>query len=144
VRRRSPSRRAEQTCFSPRSRAAWLLWVWSQPQPAWDRPSTPSASFGIWFSSQRRSTISDNSVAGSAEDGIRVAFSQDILVSRNVAELNGDDGIDVDSTPTTLTRNTANFNGDLGIEAVPGVTDGGRNKARGNGNPAQCINVQCK
>ncbi len=45
---------------------------------------------------------------------------------------------------TTIARNKANNNADLGIEAVPGVTDGGGNKASGNGNPAQCVNVQCK
>jgi hypothetical protein len=54
-----------------------------------------------------------------------------------------DDGIDVDSSATTLIGNHAVHNGDLGIEAVPGVTDGGGNHAAANGNPAQCTNVDC-
>jgi len=45
---------------------------------------------------------------------------------------------------TTVTRNIANHNHDLGIEAVPGVIDGGGNHAAGNGNPAQCVNIDCK
>jgi parallel beta-helix repeat protein len=65
------------------------------------------------------------------------------LLERNIAIGAGDDGIDVDSTTTSLRRNTANRNGDLGIEAVPGVIDGGGNQAHGNGNPAQCTNISC-
>ena len=43
-----------------------------------------------------------------------------------------------------IDRFIANHNHDLGIEAVPGVIDGGGNHAAGNGNPAQCINIDCK
>ena len=65
------------------------------------------------------------------------------VIERNVAERNGDDGIDVDDPVTTLSRNWSGWNLDFGIEAVPGVTDGGGNHARRNGNPAQCLNVSC-
>jgi hypothetical protein len=68
----------------------------------------------------------------------------DTLLERNFAGGAGDDGIDVESTTTTLTRDTGNGNHDLGIEAVPGVTDGGGNRASGNGNPSQCTNVFCR
>ena len=71
------------------------------------------------------------------------ATATDSLLEGNIAIGSDDDGIDVDSSTTTLTRNLGLRNGDLGIEAVPGVTDGGGNKARGNGNPAQCTNIDC-
>jgi parallel beta-helix repeat protein len=66
------------------------------------------------------------------------------LIRRNVFELNGDDGLDLDGPSNTAAQNRANRNGDLGIEAHPGVTDGGGNRAEGNGNPAQCIGVRCR
>jgi parallel beta-helix repeat protein len=109
-----------------------------------ERNVVSGAGVGIWLSSAGQSTISNNHVSDSTEDGIRVAFSRDTILEGNLSRRNGDDGIDVDSVPTTVTRNTANRNGDLGIEAVPGVIDGGGNKAHGNGNPAQCVNVSCK
>ena len=92
--------------------------------------------------------LTRNLVFDNATDGIQVvntAFRPfpGNVVDRNRSERNGDDGIDVD-VPATISNNLANFNGDFGIEAVPGVTDGGGNKARGNGNPAQCLNVRCK
>jgi parallel beta-helix repeat protein len=78
-------------------------------------------------------------------DGIFVAAgSHNTRIVDNRAEFNGgDDGIDVNSSATTITSNTANKNGDLGIEAVPGVTDGGGNVASDNGDPRQCVNVDC-
>ena len=39
-------------------------------------------------------------------------------ITKNVANSNGDDGIDIDNPATTVTENTANDNADLGIEAV--------------------------
>jgi parallel beta-helix repeat protein len=90
-------------------------------------------------------TVSRNRIDGSREDGIFVnAPNGTIRLERNVLTGGDDDGIDVDTPGAVITKNRANFNADLGIEAVPGVTDGGGNKARGNGNPAQCLNVQCK
>lgn len=100
---------------------------------------------GIWVTSVSEATVSGNRVTDSVEDGIRVAFShfQNDVVERNIVLRNGDDGIDIDSIPTSVTRNKASRNGDLGIEAVAGTTDGGGNKARHNGNPAQCVGVSC-
>jgi large repetitive protein len=89
--------------------------------------------------------IRDNEVEHAQLDGILVdETAPGSLVERNVVSEAGDDGIDVESSATTLTRNTAKRNGDYGIEAVPGVIDGGGNRAFGNGNPAQCLNVACK
>jgi large repetitive protein len=89
--------------------------------------------------------VSRNHVAGNLSDGILIDNgATGTLVVRNLASRNGDDGIDVNVAGTTLTRNIANHNHDLGIEAVPGVIDGGGNHAAGNGNPAQCINIDCK
>jgi hypothetical protein len=67
----------------------------------------------------------------------------------NVANDNGDDGIDVgfgsdEFEPSLVARSTANYNSDLGIEAASGVTDGGGNRAYGNLNPLQCLNVVCR
>jgi parallel beta-helix repeat protein len=87
----------------------------------------------------RRNHLRDN------RDGVFVQTTAvGTLLQDNHALGSDDDGIDVDSSDTTLVGNHAVHNGDLGIEAVFGVTDGGRNKARGNGNPAQCTNVSCK
>ena len=71
------------------------------------------------------------------------ALSSDTLVQTNTALRNGDDGIDIDRSGTSLTSNTANINADWGIEAVTGVTDGGGNRASGNARAAQCQQVTC-
>jgi hypothetical protein len=55
-----------------------------------------------------------------------------------------DDGIDIEAPGTIVRGNVANFNGDLGIEAVAGVIDAGRNRAAGNGNALQCLDVVCR
>jgi parallel beta-helix repeat protein len=100
---------------------------------------------GISLGQAFETELVKNDVRDSTGDGISVgSAAHDTLLDQNTANRNGDDGIDVESTPTTLTKNTANDNADLGIEAVLGVTDGGGNKARGNGNAAQCVNVECK
>jgi large repetitive protein len=93
----------------------------------------------------RDTVVSRNFVNSRRSDGILVDNgATGTLLVRNRAIRNGDDGIDVDAPATTVTRNIANHNHDLGIEAVPGVIDGGGNHAAGNGNPAQCINIDCK
>jgi parallel beta-helix repeat protein len=101
---------------------------------------------GISLGQATDTQLVQNDVVDSTGDGIFVpaTVAHNTLLDRNMANRNGDDGIDVESPSTTLTKNTANDNADLGIEAVPGVTDGGGNKVRGNGNPAQCVNVSCK
>jgi large repetitive protein len=89
--------------------------------------------------------VSRNLITSNQTDGILVdSGATGTLLVRNLANRNGDDGIDVDVPATTLTRNIANRNRDLGIEAVPGVIDGGGNRAAGNGNPAQCTNIECR
>jgi parallel beta-helix repeat protein len=88
--------------------------------------------------------VRGNVVRGSRVDGIVVvAKDRHSVLLRNVVTGSGDDGVDVDSSTTTLTGNRARHNGDLGIEAVSGVIDGGGNRASGNGNPLQCSNVTC-
>lgn len=92
-----------------------------------------------------RNVVSRNELSGNAPDGLLVETGQaGTRIELNRANENADDGIDIDSSLTSLTRNTANHNHDLGIEAVPGVADGGGNKASGNGNPLQCVNVFCQ
>ena len=95
--------------------------------------------------------ISGNSVTANAGDGILVEpFGSEEsprrghMVSDNVAQRNGDDGIDVENPLTTIAGNGVYTNVDLGIEAVAGVADGGANRAFGNGNPLQCLNVVCR
>jgi hypothetical protein len=72
------------------------------------------------------------------------AGSTSTVVEGNVATHALYDGIRVDAPGTLIRRNVANDNGDFGIEAVEGVIDGGGNRASGNGNPLQCLNVFCK
>ena len=108
---------------------------------------------GIWIADFEQegglpeisTVVERNLVVDSEIDGVLVESTvTDTLLNRNIAIGAGDDGIDVDSTTTSLRRNTANGNGDLGIEAVAGVTDLGGNTAGGNGNPLQCQNVFCQ
>ena len=101
---------------------------------------------GVFVSGQDTLVVR-NRVDSNDGDGIAVSSgtqTRRTVLDGNIANGNGDDGIDVDTPVTTLVRNTANFNADLGIEAVAGVTDGGGNKASGNGNPAQCVGVTCR
>lgn len=89
-------------------------------------------------------TVRHNVIRG-ALDGIRVEeTATHTLLDDNLAVGSADDGIDVDNAATTLRRNLADRNGDLGIEAVTGVTDGGHNRAHQNGNTVQCVNVSCR
>jgi len=108
---------------------------------------------GIWIADfeeegglpEINNVVERNLVVDAEIDGVLVESTvTDTLLKRNIAIGAGDDGIDVDSTTTSLRRNTANANGDLGIEAVAGVTDLGGNTASGNGNPLQCQNVFCQ
>jgi len=91
------------------------------------------------------SDVEDNVAANNDHDGILVKRRSDgTLLRANTAVFNGlDDGIDANNPDTTIADNVANHNGDLGIEAVAGVTDAGGNRARRNGDPRQCLNVVC-
>jgi parallel beta-helix repeat protein len=94
--------------------------------------------------SSDRTIVSGNTLGKNRGDGILVDPGQTgTVIEGNRSVNSSDDGIDVDDPATALRQNIANNNGDLGIEAVAGVTDGGGNTARGNGNPAQCVNVRC-
>jgi parallel beta-helix repeat protein len=101
--------------------------------------------FGIYVADSNHNVVRNNVADNNDIDGIFVlADSHNTRIVGNRAVFNGGgDGIDVNSSATTITRNTANKNGDLGIEAVPGVTDGGGNRASNNGDPRQCVNVDC-
>jgi parallel beta-helix repeat protein len=102
--------------------------------------------FGIAvFSDSDSNRIERNDVQRTLQgDGITVAADSDgTSIFKNIASVNGQDGIDTDNPQTTITGNIANSNVDLGIEAVPGTTDGGGNQASGNGNSAQCVGVSC-
>ncbi|MEA2190195.1 MAG: large repetitive protein [Solirubrobacteraceae bacterium] len=94
--------------------------------------------------SSDHNVIAGNVLDANVGDGLLVDPGQtQTLVQGNLAQRNSDDGIDVDSSATTLTANIAMRNRDLGIEAVAGVADGGANVAHGNGNPLQCTYVFC-
>jgi parallel beta-helix repeat protein len=102
--------------------------------------------FGVAvFSDSDSNRIEKNDVQRTLQgDGITVSVDSDqTLILKNAANVNGHDGIDTDNSQTTVTGNIANDNGDLGIEAVAGTTDGGGNQASGNGNPVQCVGVSC-
>ncbi len=73
------------------------------------------------------------------------AFSARTRLVRQLASHdNADDGIRrQDSHRRAWASNVANDNGDFGIDAAAGVTDLGGNTASGNGNPLQCRNVFC-
>jgi len=94
--------------------------------------------------------ILDNRLSGNGGDGILVGPScctplieGNAVIDGNTSRGNGDDGVEVDQAPITLTGNTLRKNGDLGIEAIPGTIDGGGNRAFQNGNVLQCLNVAC-
>jgi parallel beta-helix repeat protein len=102
--------------------------------------------FGVAvFSDSDSNRIEKNDVQRTSQgDGINVSSDSDrTIILKNIANANGDDGIDTDNLQTTITGNIANNNSDLGIEAIVGTTDGGGNLAAGNGNPAQCVGVSC-
>jgi large repetitive protein len=91
-----------------------------------------------------RNVIRSNSIDRSYVDIEIGPAATGTVVEDNLATRANDDGIHVDAPGTLIRRNVANDNGDLGIEAVEGVIDGGGNRASGNGNPLQCLNVFCK
>jgi parallel beta-helix repeat protein len=65
--------------------------------------------FGIYVADSNRTVVRNNVAANNDIDGIFVlAGSCNTLIVGNRAVFNGDDGIDVNSSTTTITRNTAN------------------------------------
>ena len=66
------------------------------------------------------------------------------VITGNIANANGDDGIDATgATDASLGGNSAFFNTGLGIDADASVIDEGGNAATGNGSLHQCENVLC-
>lgn len=61
----------------------------------------------------------------------------------NVADGNTGDGMEVAGHLNTITGNVANFNGEFGIDAISPQIDGGGNSATGNGTKEQCRGVVC-
>jgi hypothetical protein len=87
--------------------------------------------------------VNRNTALSNAGDGIQ-AVGQAAAISGNVANANGDDGIDVaGATGATLDGNSGSFNTRLGIDADGDAIDEGRNAATGNGSLHQCENVLC-
>jgi len=90
-----------------------------------------------------RPVVTRNTALSNAGDGIQGVVGA-AAITGNVANANGDDGIDVaGATRATLGGNRASFNTRLGIEADGDVIDEGRNAATGNGSLHQCENVVC-
>jgi parallel beta-helix repeat protein len=84
-----------------------------------------------------------NTALSNAGFGLHVTSGADAVTS-NVANANGDDGIDArGGSGATLSGNRASFNTGLGIDADGDVLDGGGNAATGNGSLHQCENVLC-
>ena len=97
----------------------------------------------------RANTISngegDGSYPESTGDGIDVGpLATNTLIEGNTLLRNSDDGIDIQNPTTIVRKNVANLNGDLGIEALGGAVNGGGNVAHANGNPAQCTGIVCR
>jgi parallel beta-helix repeat protein len=90
-----------------------------------------------------RPVVTRNTVLSNAGDGIQAIATAGAFTG-NVANANGDDGIDVTgATGATLDGNSASFNTRLGIHADGDVFDEGRNAATANGSLHQCENVVC-
>jgi len=90
-----------------------------------------------------RPVVTRNTALSNAGLGIQAAADA-AAITGNVANANGDDGIDVAGrTSATLDGNSASFNTGLGIDADGDVIDEGGNAATGNGSLHQCENVVC-
>ena len=112
------------------------------PRTLVERNTVSGSTTGILLTRAHRTIVYRNTIFDNFADGMLVTQSENVLIDGNTAARNGDDGIDLDSVPGTISKNTANFNGDLGIEAVLGTHASG-NTASGNGDPAQCRGVTC-
>lgn len=101
-------------------------------------------------------TYSGDHELNNGGDGILLYSSANVLVTGNVADNNGSNGIWVISNATgnILTKNVADFNGLYGIKNpsgsfTPGAFDGGGNTAKGNNyavtpvDPTQCFDIAC-
>jgi hypothetical protein len=106
-----------------------------------------ASGFGVYGEG---ATVRRNDFSGNASSGLTVTDPR-AVVDRNLADDNGWDtfdrpqgGIEIHVPGVVVSRNRANRNADYGIYAVSGTIDGGGNRARGNGNPAQCLNVECR
>ena len=90
-----------------------------------------------------RAAVTRNTVLSNAGIGIQ-AVAVAAALTGNVADANGEDGIDVTgATGATLQGNSASSNTRLGIDADGDAIDETGNAARGNGSLHQCENVRC-
>ncbi|GAA1936747.1 hypothetical protein GCM10009815_34600 [Nocardioides marmoribigeumensis] len=109
-----------------------------------------SGNFGISVSGgSSGTTVSRNVVTDSGQEGILIVSNAGggTVVGQNSVSGSAWDGIRVGTVDAPLpdavvVQNTSTYNGFLGINA-PGVTDGGGNVAYGNGNTLQCLGVVC-
>ncbi len=86
--------------------------------------------------------VTGNKALSNTSTGIEGGSTTGMLISANVANGNGANGI-IARGNVVLSKNTADFNTALGISASPYDTDGAGNKATGNGTLHQCANVVC-
>ena len=90
-----------------------------------------------------RPVVTRKTALSNAGLGIQAATDA-ATITGNVANANGDDGIDATgATDASLGGNSASFNTGLGIDADASVIDDGRNAGTGNGSLHQCENVLC-
>ena len=99
---------------------------------------------GIWLLNTNTSLVTGNMSNTSGFDGIETSMgSTGNVVLDNVANGNGWNGIDVGDPGNTITGNQADTNFNLGIFAAAGNVDGGGNTAAGNGDSLECVGVTC-
>ncbi|HEV3378993.1 MAG TPA: right-handed parallel beta-helix repeat-containing protein, partial [Thermoleophilaceae bacterium] len=91
--------------------------------------------------------VTRNAAGSNGGAGIEVTATapqgHGVLIDRNTAMSNGDDGILVEGGGHTIVANTAHLNGEWGIYSNGGSVDGGGNLAAGNVQPPQCFGVVC-
>src|ERR671914_115991 len=91
--------------------------------------------------------VTRNAVGSNGGAGMEITATapqgQGVLIDRNTALSNGDDGIIIEGNGHTIVANTAHLNGAWGIYSNGGNVDGGGNLAAGNVEPPQCFGVVC-
>lgn len=105
-----------------------------------DDTASSDHDFGLYLDGSGETAQSDH-LLNSQGEGIYSEGSENKLLD-NIADGNAHSGIAAGYL-STLTGNVANFNGEYGIDADPPVIDGGSNSATGNGTATQCYGVVC-
>src|ERR671914_741006 len=91
----------------------------------------------------RRNDLRFNDGGAGMEITATAPQGQGVLIDRNTALSNGDDGIIIEGNGHTIVANTAHLNGEWGIYSNGGNVDGGGNLAAGNVEPPQCFGIVC-